>query len=385
MTGLVNNLRSPPSAGLGAKGYLVLYPAGSATCAPRTSQSLIFKGSPGQSLTFTSVDTHFIPLHIAAVRTLRELRRPPDQVMTPMKTRPLGKTGFCASVLGIGDLADRAVALNDAVRTLRRAMDLGLNLVDTAPAYEDGYSEQIVGAALQGRREGMFVIDKIDHLDRPVAPQVEASLRRLGLDHVDLFVFHGVSTMPDWERVAAGRMEELANCQAAGKTRFCGVSSHHPEVLHAALASGWCDVVMFPIGPYVDRRYWEDVLPQARAAGIGTVCFKTFGAGKLLGDTTGYNQPLQPRPRGKFGSGGRQPAAESGLPRLSVRHCLHYTLTLDPDVALLGMSYPNEQEAVLEALQDFHPLDGQQMEELRVRAAEAIQGKGPCWWNPAAG
>jgi aryl-alcohol dehydrogenase-like predicted oxidoreductase len=52
-------------------------------------------------------------------------------------------------------------------------MDFGLTVIDTAPSYEDGYSEAIVGAALQGRREGMFVIDKIDHLDQPVNPQVE--------------------------------------------------------------------------------------------------------------------------------------------------------------------------------------------------------------------
>ena len=75
--------------------------------------------------------------------------------------------------MGIGDLDDRSVPLEQSVATMHRAMDFGLNVIDTAPSYEDGYSEAIVGAALQGRREGMFVIDKIDHLDQPVNPQVE--------------------------------------------------------------------------------------------------------------------------------------------------------------------------------------------------------------------
>ena len=71
-----------------------------------------------------------------------------------LQRRTLGSTGFKASILGIGDLADRAVPLEKCVATIYRAMDAGLNLIDTAPGYEDGYSEAIVGTALRGRREG---------------------------------------------------------------------------------------------------------------------------------------------------------------------------------------------------------------------------------------
>ncbi len=139
------------------------------------------------------------------------------------------------------------------VATLRRAMDYGLNLIDTAPGYENGYSEAIVGAALRGRREGMFVIDKIDELDQPVGPQVDASLKALGLDGVDLFVFHDVSEPGRWNELASpgGGMEQLGRAVRAGKARFRGLSSHHPEVLRLALESGLCDVVMFPLGPSV--------------------------------------------------------------------------------------------------------------------------------------
>ena len=299
-----------------------------------------------------------------------------------MKTRPLGKTGFAASVLGIGDLADRSVPIEKCVATLHRAMDRGLNLIDTAPMYESGYSEQIVGAALKGRRDGMFVIDKLDHLEQPVGPQVDASLEALGLDSVDLFVFHEVSKLSQWERIAATGMAELARCQSAGKVRFRGISSHHPDVLRAALEAGSCDVVMFPVGPFVDRRYVNEILPLARRKGVGTVCFKTFGAGKLLGDTTGYNQPLQERPRGKFSSGGKATTGEAQLPRLTVAECLHYTLTLNPDVTLLGLSFPNEQEAAFRAFEEFQPLEPAQLKEIEGRAAQAIEGKGRCWWNP---
>ena len=103
-----------------------------------------------------------------------------------------------ATRLGAGDLADRQVPLEACVRTLVRALDAGLNVVDTAPAYEDGYSEEIVGRALRGRRDSVFLIEKVDDLHAPVEPQVAASLGRLRVDGADLFVFHACSTLEDW-------------------------------------------------------------------------------------------------------------------------------------------------------------------------------------------
>jgi aryl-alcohol dehydrogenase-like predicted oxidoreductase len=298
--------------------------------------------------------------------------------------RELGRSGFRVTPLGIGDLADRTILLERCVATVRRALDAGLNLIDTAPNYEDGYSEQIVGAALKGRREGVFVIDKVDQLHEPVAPQVEASLRRLELEMADLFAFHSVSTLADWERIVApgAGMDQLARCVQEGKVRFRGLSSHHPEVLRAAIESGWCDVVMFAIGPFVDERYVKDILPLARARRVGSVCFKTFGAGKLLGDTSGYNRPLVERPRGKFSSGGADAPAAAQLPRLTVAECVHYTLSLDPDVALLGLGFENEQDAAFAAAKSFAPLGAKQLAAIRTRARAAIAGKGPCWWDP---
>src|SRR6266516_3836025 len=154
--------------------------------------------------------------------------------------RPLGRTGFVATILGIGDLADRQLSLQQLVATVRRALDAGLNLIDTAPGYEAGYSEQIVGQALQGYRDGVFVIDKIDSLNQPVAPQIEASHTRLQIDYTDLFVFHNLSTLDAWTRITApgGGMEQLGQAIRAGKARFEGISSHSPDVLAAAILSG---------------------------------------------------------------------------------------------------------------------------------------------------
>jgi hypothetical protein len=214
---------------------------------------------------------------------------------------------------------------------------------------------------------------------------VEQSLRRLHLDHVDAFALHGVASCEQWRACAAagGAMDQLAESVRAGKARFRGISAHHPDVLREAITGGWCDLVLYPVGPFVDPRYVDEILPLARARGVGTVCFKTFGAGKLIGDTEGYNQPLQVRPRGKVGSGGARSLPL--LPHLTVAECVHYTLTCDPDVALLGLSYPNEQDAAFEAAANFRPLTPGQMADIRARAALAMEGKGGCGWNPPPG
>jgi 1-deoxyxylulose-5-phosphate synthase len=299
--------------------------------------------------------------------------------------RPLGRTGFLATRVGAGDLADRSVPKERCVAVLRRALDAGVNLVDTAPMYEDGYSEEIVGAALQGRREGIFLVDKVDHLDQPAGPQVTESLGRLGLPSVDLLAFHAVSTLEAYRRLAApgGGLAELGEEIARGRARFRGLSSHHPDVLAAALTDGLCDVLLFPVGPFCHPRYVEEILPRARALGVGTICFKTFGAGKLLGDTEGYGRPLSQRPRGKLSSGGENQAAPT-LPRLWVEECVRYTLSCDPDVALLGLSFENEQDAAFAAAEAFRPMSLAELAATRDRAAGAMHGKGEAWWNPPA-
>jgi aryl-alcohol dehydrogenase-like predicted oxidoreductase len=285
--------------------------------------------------------------------------------------RPLGRTGFVATAIGAGDLADPTLGVDVCAATLRRAVDSGVNVVDTAPAYEGGLSERIVGRALVGARQNVFVIDKIDHLDRPVGEQLAGSIDRLGFAP-DAFVFHSVSRQDAWRPLmaAGGPFDRLEDERRRGACRFIGVSTHHPDVARAAIDSGRCDLVLLPVGPFVDPRYIE-LLPRALRLGVGTVGFKAFGAGKLVALTGGYGQPL--------------PAATTSLaaPRLTVEACLHATLTLDPDVELLGLSTPAEQDEAFAALARFVPLDTGALAATRRLAAAAIEETGPVWWNPA--
>ena len=112
------------------------------------------------------------------------------------------------------------------------------------------------------------MIDKVDHLDAPVGPQVDGSLGRLGLDHADAFVFHNLSDV--------GRVRPAVPPRAAGSTNSptrCGPGSAGsaasrrtaPTCCGRPSTAGVCDVVMFPVGPFVDPRYVTDVLPLAKS------------------------------------------------------------------------------------------------------------------------
>jgi len=178
-----------------------------------------------------------------------------------------------------------------------------------------------------------------------------------------------------------GGMAELADEAARGRLRWRGISSHHPDVLAAALDSGLCDVILFPVGPVSDPRHVDEILPRARVLGVGTIGMKAFAGGKLLGDTEGYGRPLSERPRGKLSSGGVD-GARPTLPRLSVETCVRYIMTCDPDVALLGLSFENEQAAAFAAATSFRPMTAEELAATRREAALAARGKGKVWWDP---
>jgi aryl-alcohol dehydrogenase-like predicted oxidoreductase len=197
----------------------------------------------------------------------------------------LGRTGLRASVVGLGAGGASRLGLglgrtaSEAVGLVRRALDLGVNLVDTAHAYQ---TEAVVGQALAGvRREAVIVSTKREVMEAGarlsgarMAAAVTDSLRRLRTDHVDLFLLHGVRPA-DYDYAVAELVPALARCREAGAVRFVGVSEAFHEdrrhgMLERALADGWCDAVMvgFNILNQTARRH---VLPRAAALGVGVL------------------------------------------------------------------------------------------------------------------
>ncbi len=194
--------------------------------------------------------------------------------------RPLGRTGFEISDISFGcaGLSDPAVA--------RRALERGVNYFDTSPDYSNTSSERALGEAMRGfPRDRVFVASKFctarGHLpsDTPVArviEAVEASLRRLETDYLDLVHIHAVNSV---ERLMAPNIHEAFDrLQESGAVRFLGVSSHTPDletVMRRAVASGRFDVIMVAY----HFKHWPaltEIFGEARERGVGVVAMKTL-------------------------------------------------------------------------------------------------------------
>jgi len=211
-----------------------------------------------------------------------------------MKTRTLGREGLTVSAIGLGCMGlSQAYGPADdeqSIATVHRAIEVGVTLLDTAMSYGAGHNEQLIGRAITGRRDQVVLASKVGivrdvhvdaHPDR-IRGYCEASLGRLGVEHLDLYYLHRVDpAVPVAESV--GAMAELV---AEGKVRYLGLSEATVEDLERAVAT-------YPIAAVQSewslwwREIEDDVVPAARRLGVGLVPYSPLGRGFLTGTLTG--------------------------------------------------------------------------------------------------
>jgi predicted aldo/keto reductase-like oxidoreductase len=214
--------------------------------------------------------------------------------------RALGRTGEKVSVLGIGGahLNMGGISEADALAVVRTAMDAGVNFLDNSWDYSDGLTEERMGRALRdGYRARAFVMTKIDGRSAKVAAaQLDQSLQRFQIDHLDLIQIHDISRPEDAERIFRpdGAVAALAAARAAGKVRFIGFTGHkspaiHLHVLEVAAKNGFrFDTVQMPLN-VMDAHFnsfAHQVVPVALKKGMGVLGMKPFGGGEILKSNT---------------------------------------------------------------------------------------------------
>src|SRR5918912_3778203 len=215
-----------------------------------------------------------------------------------MQYRPLGRTGVQVSPLCLGAMMfgpwgndDRA----DSIRIIHRALGAGINVVDTADVYSAGVSEEIVGEALQGRRDDVVLATKFfmpmsedpnarGGSRRWIIREVENSLRRLGTDYIDLYQVHRPSPDTDVEETL-GTLTDLVR---AGKVRYIGSSSYSAsQIVEAQWAARERHLERFvteqPPYSILVRGIEEDVLPTTQRYGMGTLTYSPLAGGWLSG------------------------------------------------------------------------------------------------------
>jgi predicted aldo/keto reductase-like oxidoreductase len=164
---------------------------------------------------------------------------------------------------------------DESIRLIRHALDLGINFIDTAYGYGDGLSEERIGKAIAGRRDRVIVTTKgwtEEHL--------ETSLRRLGVETIDLWQFHGISSFDGLEEVLGSGMAWAREAVRAGKVRHIGFSSHSLAAAQKAVASGAFETVQFPLN-FVSNEAVDELLPLAREHDVGFIAMKPFAGGRI--------------------------------------------------------------------------------------------------------
>jgi predicted aldo/keto reductase-like oxidoreductase len=199
------------------------------------------------------------------------------------KTR-LGKTGLEVSRVGFGGIPIQRLTEDEAVRVVRRCLDLGVTFIDTANAYTT--SEERIGKALAGssvQREQVVIATKTGARDEATAREhLELSLNHLQTDYIDIWQFHGVSTFEAYEQILGpgGAMEAAREALRAGKIRHIGVTSHSMDVALKMVPSGHFETIQFPFN-FVTREPADELLPLAREHDMGFIAMKPFAGGML--------------------------------------------------------------------------------------------------------
>lgn len=201
-----------------------------------------------------------------------------------MKTVRLGKTGLEVSRVGIGGIPLTRPSEQDAIEVVQRALDLGVNFIDTAVGY--GPSEERIGKALAawpGGREQVILATKSPGWDRATALEhLEVSLERLQTDYIDLWQIHNIRSFEMYEQVLepGGALDVAREAIRAGRVRHIGFSSHNVDVALKAVASGLFETVQFPFN-FVSNEAADELIPLARERDVGFIAMKPFAGGHL--------------------------------------------------------------------------------------------------------
>jgi L-galactose dehydrogenase len=213
-----------------------------------------------------------------------------------MQTRPLGSTGLEVPILAFGASSlgqeFRRITLDEAVSSVRAALECGLRLIDTSPFYGRGMSEVLVGLALRDVPRGDYLLCTklgrydLAHFDfsaRRVRESVDVSLHRLGTDHLDIILCHDVEFVP-LEQIVSETLPALVGVQRQGKARFIGFSGYPQKIFRTICDRADVDCVLnYNQYTLQNTRFADETIPSLAARGIGVMNAGPFSA-RLLTD-----------------------------------------------------------------------------------------------------
>ena len=212
-----------------------------------------------------------------------------------MQTRPLGSTGLHVPILAFGASSlgaeFRSITLDEALASVRAALDCGLNLIDTSPFYGRGMSEVLLGVALDIPRDKYLLCTKLGRYDlghfdfsaRRVAESIDVSLHRLRTDHLDIVLCHDIEFVP-MQQIVDETLPALERARQAGKLRFIGFSGYPQKIFQFICDQARVDCVLnYNQYTLQNTRFADETIPYLKSKGVGVMNAGPFSA-RLLTD-----------------------------------------------------------------------------------------------------
>lgn len=289
---------------------------------------------------------------------------------SPLPMRDLGRTGHRVSIFSLGGQAAIERANNDAITVpiVERALDLGINYLDTSSIYggPERWSERYIGQVMKRRRTEAFLASKTKERTRDGSLRMlEQSLKLLNTDHLDLWQLHDVGTQGDVEEVFAkgGAVEALIQAREQKMVRFLGVTGHHrPEPLAEAIRRLPFDCLLLALNA-ADVHHFsfkQRLLPAAVEKKMGIIGMKITGRGRILSSWT--PPPVERQQRSWEGV-----VIANGPGTISMREALHYTLSLPVSTVIVGCDTVEQLEENVKLAREFAPLGREQMAAIEAR------------------
>jgi aryl-alcohol dehydrogenase-like predicted oxidoreductase len=297
---------------------------------------------------------------------------PSNPATAGMPTRNLGRTGFRVGVFSLGGQAAVERGSNEAVAVplVERALDLGVNYIDTSSIYggPERWSERYIGQVMKRRRPEAFLASKTKERSRDGSMRMlEQSLKLLNTDHLDLWQLHDIGTLGDVDEVFAkgGALEALVEAREQKMVRFLGLTGHHrPESLMEAIRRFPFDAILLALNA-ADRHhhsFMADLLPLAVEKQMGVIGMKITGRGRLLSSWT--PPPLEQQRRSWEGV-----VIADGPGTIGMRDAMYYTLSLPVSTVIIGCDSVAQLEENVRLAREFTPLNEVQMAALAAKAA----------------
>ena len=251
-----------------------------------------------------------------------------------MQTRPLGKTGLQLPILSFGASSlgqeFRSVQMDEALQSVRVALECGLNFIDTSPFYGRGMSEVLLGIALRGvprdsytlcTKLGRYDLQHFDFSAKRVAESVDVSLHRLGTDHLDIILCHDIEFVP-MQQIVDETIPVLKKIQQSGKVRFIGVSGYPQKVFRFICDQTDIDCVL-SYNQYTlqNTRFVDESVPYLKAKRVGVMNAGPFSARLLT------NAPLP--------AWLKEPESVKAAARRAAEHCSKH----GSDIAKLALQF----------------------------------------------